>query len=328
MLAACAIVFWAIYGFQVGVVPGLPFPVPAAAHAIPILRLLAHSEGGHQAFLLGENSTHGWPAYFPVAFLLKTPLAGLIAMAVGVGGLLTGAVRRRQLSLNGLPAVLFAAVYVVASIASPLNIGYRHLLPLLPLGYLAAGAALGRRSRFLRLGSRSQAFGLLPILAIVCVLGQGSATLSRTPDLIAFFNVAGGGADQGWRYLADSNTDWGQGYKALARFQKAQGTGPVKLAAFIFYDPALYGVRYTPLPPLGGDTPALFPSRFAPQPGAYVISATPLDGIPTADPEMYDWFRWREPDARVAGALFYYDVDAAGSRDGLGSGVYTAHRTP
>ncbi|OQY19524.1 MAG: hypothetical protein B6I35_11555 [Anaerolineaceae bacterium 4572_32.2] len=57
-----------------------------------------------------------------------------------------------------------------------------------------------------------------------------------------------------------------------------------------------------------GDTPAVFPSRFNPPPGDYVISATTLDGIPLADPEMYDWFRQREPDVKIAHVLFYYHV--------------------
>ncbi|HEY89038.1 MAG TPA: hypothetical protein G4N98_04795, partial [Thermoflexia bacterium] len=41
------------------------------------------------------------------------------------------------------------------------------------------------------------------------------------------------------------------------------------------------------------------------------ISATTLDGIPLVDPEMYDWFRWREPDDKIGNALFYYHVSAA-----------------
>jgi len=67
-------------------------------------------------------------------------------------------------------------------------------------------------------------------------------------------------------------------------------------------------VEYEPLTPMRGDTPAIFPSRFNPPPGDYVISATTLDGIPLVDPEMFDWFRKREPDARIAHVLFYYHV--------------------
>jgi hypothetical protein len=52
----------------------------------------------------------------------------------------------------------------------------------------------------------------------------------------------------------------------------------------------------------------VFPARFNPPPGDYVISATPLDGIPLADPEMYDWFRQRAPDARIGHVMFVYHV--------------------
>jgi len=120
------------------------------------------------------------------------------------------------------------------------------------------------------------------------------------------------GKANGWRYLADFNTDWGQGYKALADFQAAHGIETVNLAGFVFYDPAAYGVDYTALTPLPiTTTPAVFPARFAPPPGDYVISVSALDGIPLADPEMYDWFRWRAPDAVIAHALHYYHITPA-----------------
>lgn len=144
------------------------------------------------------------------------------------------------------------------------------------------------------------------LLLIWLIIG----TVAVAPHYLTFFNEISGGPKEGWRYLADSNTDWGQGYKAVARFQETESIDSLRLAAFAFYDPAVYGVNYTPLTPLGGDTPAVFPSRFAPPPGDYVISTTPLDGIPLADPEMYDWFRWRAPDAQIANALHYYHVTA------------------
>ena len=140
---------------------------------------------------------------------------------------------------------------------------------------------------------------------------QITGTVLIAPHYLTFFNEIAGGPKNGWRWLADSNTDWGQGYKKLAAFQEQEQIDQFKLSAFIFYDPALYGVRHTPLTPYGGDTPAIFPSRFAPPPGDYAISATTLDGIPLADPEMYDWFRWREPDRRLGNALFYYRVSTA-----------------
>ena len=310
LLLTCGLAFWATYGFQIGQVPGIAVPLPAAAHAIPVLRLREHSAGGHQAFLMGEHGNHGWPAYFPIAFLIKTPIPALMAMGAGLALLSIRRITSRRTSQQdgamGASAGLFVVVYATASLVSPLNIGYRHLLPVLPLGYVAS-AALGSivtRSRGRRPGRRA----VLCACTVLCLVAQSVAVLRQSPHLLAHFNSLVSGSQQGWRYLADSNTDWGQAFKALAAYQETEQIDRVRLAAFVFYDPGVYGVRYDPLPPLFGDTPAIFPSRFAPEPADYAISATSLDGIPTADPEMYDWFRWREPDARVADALHIYRV--------------------
>ena len=79
LLLVAGLVFWGLYRFEIGSVPGVPFPVPAASHAIPWLRLRQHMADGHSAFLMGENSSQGWWYYFPVAFGLKTPLPTLAA---------------------------------------------------------------------------------------------------------------------------------------------------------------------------------------------------------------------------------------------------------
>ncbi|MFN2286324.1 MAG: glycosyltransferase family 39 protein [Anaerolineae bacterium] len=305
-LACAGLTLWALYGFQIGTVPGLSFPVPAASHAIPLLRLREHAAEGHAAFLLGQNSLHGWWYYFPVAFALKTPLPILLFC---VWAFLAGLWRVRNKGANipqrhWLPLALFLILYTGASLVSSLNIGYRHLLPILPFLYIGIASYISRithhASRVTHHVTRITQYALLLWLAL--------GTLRIAPHDLAFFNELAGGADHGWHFLADSNTDWGQAYKALARFQEEHGLGKVRLSAFIFYDPAAYGIDYEALTPLHGDTPAVFPARFNPPPGDYIISATTLDGIPLVDPEMYDWFRKREPDARIGHVLFYYHI--------------------
>ncbi|MFQ6101429.1 MAG: ArnT family glycosyltransferase [Anaerolineae bacterium] len=339
LFVIAGLVLWGLYGFEVGSIPGVPFPVPAASHRIPWLRLRQHIAGGHAAFLMGENRSHGWWYYFPVAFLLKTPLPTLLLLLAAIvaflksvrdgirskspsrGGLTRLILTRDTLTspatpsetragslgtkwhhflLNESALLLFPLLYGASSLFSPLNIGYRHLLPILPFLFIFISRNTQHASRFTHYALRTAALALL--------LWQAFATLRLFPHYLAYFNELAGGPDGGYRYLADSNTDWGQAYKDLAHFQRERGLGPVRLSAFIFYDPAIYGVEYEPLTPLRGDTPAVFPSRFAPPPGDYVISATTLDGIPLVDPEMYDWFRKREPDAKIAHVLFYYHV--------------------
>jgi len=311
LLLLAALVLWATYGFEIGSVPGLPFPVPAASHVIPWMRLSEHAAEGHPAFLMGQNRNHGWWYYFPVAFVLKTPLPtlSLLIVALIAGGVslfahLSGGRtlhRAREATRRWGPLTLFSLIYGVSVLFSPLNIGYRHLLPLLPPLLIFSAAQVARLVSRLR---RSLVYALLCLLLLWLAL----PTLLLFPHHLAYFNELAGGPDGGWRYLADSNTDWGQAFKDLARFQEERGLGKVYLSAFVLYDPGMYGVRYEALPPLGGETVAIFPSRFNPPPGDYVISASALDGIPLVDPEMYDWFRKHKPDARIGHVLFYYNI--------------------
>jgi hypothetical protein len=317
VFALTAVTLWAIYRFEVVRLWDWPLALPAGHHAIPWHRLRQHMASGHEAFLMGDHSTDGWFYYFPFAFLLKTPLPALVLAGWAFLRFTVGRLHNLTSTMHRASEIgtlaLFPLLYGLSSLFSQLNIGYRHLLPLLPFLYVGIGAVLAQIHRFpSRITSHVSRFTLYaPRIALaIFVIWQLAGTINTAPHYLTFFNRLAGGPENGWRFLADSNTDWGQPYKALARFQRQQNVETVQLSVFNFYDPVIYGVNYEPLTPTGGDTPPIFPSRFAPPPGDYVISATTLDGIPLVDPEMYDWFRWRAPDAKIANALFYYDVVA------------------
>lgn len=284
---------WSVYSFQIGNVPGTTITIPMPAHATPILRLFQHANEGHQAYLLGDNSLDGWWYYFPLAFLVKTPLAVLVLIPLAIG---LSIKRRRWFEPPMFVAVLFFVIYSGITLLSPLNIGYRHILPILFVIYLLLGACVKGRKLWVK------------VLYSTLLFYQAINTMFYSPYLLGWFNVISGGPTHGWRYLADSNTDWGQGFYPLAQFQHTSAIPTFQMAGFVFYDPAIYGLEYTPLTPMHGNTPAVFPSRFAPPPGQYAISLTSLDGIPLADNEMYDWFRWRMPDDKIANSIHYYDV--------------------
>jgi len=309
VFAVAFLTLWATYGFELRVVSGLPFAIPAGSHMHLWERVLKATGGGHPAFLMGQFSTEGWWYYFPVAFAIKTPLPTLLILLMGV---VRRIFARRRLALDELILWTFVLLYGAFVVYSRLNIGYRHLLPVLPLLYVGVGSmGYGVRSRerrspyplpltpyFLLLTS---CFLLLAWLAL--------GTLRIAPHYLAYFNEVIDGPDEGYRYLVDSNLDWGQSFKALARYQEEYATGPLFLSTHIEYDAALrsYGLDYIPLPPLHA-APGVLPRRFNPAPGVYAISTTTLQGILTADPEMYDWFRQREPEARLGHGLFVYYV--------------------
>jgi len=284
---------WGIYGFHIGYVPGIPIPLPMPAHATPVLRLFQHANEGHQAYLFGDNSIDGWWYYFPLAFLVKTPLAVLILFPLAI---LVSLRLKRWHEPQSIVAALFFIIYMGITLLSPLNIGYRHILPIVFVVYLCVGAFFSIKKPWCQ------------YLCYALVLYQAINTTLYSPYLLGWFNSISGGPNNGWRYLADSNTDWGQGFQSLSLYQHSHNIPTLQLAGFVFYDPAIYDLEYHPLTPMHGDTPAIFPSRFAPPPGHYAISLTSLDGIPLADNEMYDWFRWNTPTDRIANAINYYQI--------------------
>ncbi|MCI0396931.1 MAG: phospholipid carrier-dependent glycosyltransferase [Chloroflexi bacterium] len=119
-LAVGSLVFLAIYRFEWETL-GLDFTLQQA-----------HQAGGHGAFLLGEVSREGWWYYFPVVFALKTPLPALALLSLG----LFLFARRRPWAWSSAWPLLLAGGMAATSLGSRVNIGYRYLLPALPLLYL------------------------------------------------------------------------------------------------------------------------------------------------------------------------------------------------
>ncbi|MCS7283493.1 MAG: glycosyltransferase family 39 protein, partial [Anaerolineae bacterium] len=294
-LALAALILWTVYGFEVRPVPGISVPLPAATHLEIYRSLQEHYRLGHPAFLMGENRTHGWWYYFPVAFALKTPLPTFLLALVGLAGKpqFTPRVLRRW-----APLVIFPLVYLASTPFSTVNIGYRHLLPILPFLFILAG----RAARNTRYGVRAAYFAFrIPLLAWLAL-----GTLRVAPHYLAFFNELAGGPAGGYRYLVDSNLDWGQNLWQLRDWMQKKGVGRVFYAHYGPARPEVYGVSANFLPP---DPRAVPFTPLDPAPGIYAIGATVLQGVYTQDVNTYAWFRARQPLDRLGYALFLYRVE-------------------
>ncbi|MGC9335495.1 MAG: hypothetical protein ACP5JJ_15190 [Anaerolineae bacterium] len=251
---------------------------------------------GHPAFLMGERSGDGWRAYFPIALAIKTPLPTLIAALIGAVWL---PLRRRW--WDWLTAFLPGALFMVVAMFSSLNIGYRHILPVVPFLILLLSACAEfpwQRLPFTLAGAS---------LALWLVVG----TLRIHPDYLAYFNALAGGPAGGHRYLTDSNLDWGQDLKRLGDYLERRNIEQVHLSYFGNVDPTAYGIRYKPLPShysigeVEGFTP------FAPEPGIYAISVTNLSGqFLVENPTVLDWFNHQDPIASMGHSINIYQVES------------------
>jgi len=263
-----------------------------------------HFEGGHAAFLIGQHSTTGWWYYFLVAFALKTPLPLMALATAGLAGLRR---QRRDLAFLCLPPLVIFA----ASLFSRVNIGYRYLLPMLPFLFVLASGISPIAYRNTQHAIRSTRYAINAVLIGWHVLGS----VYLYPHYLAYFNELAGGPDNGWRYLVDSNIDWGQDLPGLHAYMETQGLDRVHFSWFGDAPPERYGVHYVPLPswPLFAEEPwhrVYHPQR--PAPGVYAISATHLQGVYLPDPDTCAWFREREPMAKIGYSIFVYEVPHVG----------------
>ena len=313
-------VVWASFGFQWGPLQfqtsrldlfnGLAAPMPTFWAGVEQIGLI--STGGRPAFLLGQTSTSGFPAYFPVAFLAKTPLTTLVLLLLTIWFLLI-ATRDTSVRQRGVFLLLPAGLYFLLSMSSGLNIGYRHLLPMLPFLYVAIAGALARLAQRSPAGaSLSRWERLRPALPQAFVLVLIVETISIHPYYLSFFNLLAGGPANGYRILVDSNVDWGQDLLRLRTWMRENDVASVDLSWFGTADPAYYDISYTPLPGLPRHFDLWWDLPFNPQqppPGVYAISVSNLWELPLQDEKVvFPWFRARPPDDRVGYSILIYDV--------------------
>lgn len=292
--AYCAI--WLAYGFNVGTLKGYPFP--AREYLTGLQAATSLIGGGKDSFLLGAWSPTGWWYYFPFAFAVKTPIPTLILI-----GASCAFVYRRGTWRSTLPLVIPVVIYFALCLASPFNIGYRHLLPILPCLFIFTSQLALVDWKTSRPGST-----LVAAMVIWLII----ASLVIFPRYLTFFNEIAGGPDNGYKILVDSNLDWGQELIGLRQYMTQENIPSVKLSYHGTADPMAYGVVYEPLPsyPYNQWTSDTVPDILLnPPSGVYAISANNLQGLRFKNHDLYATFRQRKPDAIVGHSIFIYRID-------------------
>jgi Dolichyl-phosphate-mannose-protein mannosyltransferase len=331
---AAFLTLWAAYGFQIGVMPpNLPtFPqltgvtLPLSRHLEQLLDIGGRLQKSTPAFLAGNYSDTGWWYYFPVAFLLKTPLPTLILLLLALFSLAWLAIKRKMrdhwLSIGAL--LIPPLGYFAIALTTEINLGYRHLLPTVPFLIVFIAATLFWLKEKLISPQRHREKTLRPLRlggSFFQALLVGAAgwliisTFWLYPSYLTFFNGLAGGPDGGWRYLVDSNLDWGQDLENLKVWMDENNVDQVWLSYFGEGRPSYYNINYIGLdsfPPrlMNPQTRPFYPDD--PAPGIYAISATNLQGVQFANNAQFAWFREKTPLDKVGYSIFLYDVPPRG----------------
>ena len=250
------------------------------------------------AFLAGRYSLKGWWYFFPLAFLIKTPVSVILLFLAG--GLLCCA-RRGHFLDDDLYVWLAIVGFLAPAMAAKLNIGLRHILPVYPFVLLIAGKAV---AALLHAKGRL----LHGVLVALCAFAVVETALVY-PHYLAFFNRFVGGPRHGQEYLVDSSLDWGQDLKGLKHWMDKNNVPHINLSYFGTADPGYYKINCTHLPgaPFFGEQFAKAPEL----PGYVAVSATNLRGV-YFDERGRDFYRplqEMEPAAVIGYSIYVYRVE-------------------
>lgn len=312
---------WAIYGFRYAARPGqLQIAPPLAAYTTglsshlkqAIITFLAQHHlfpeaylygwvdilripGTRNTFLFGHVFATGKWFFFPAVFLVKTTLTLLIFL------LMVPFARIRNHRRELLFLIIPVAFYLAVSIASMLNLGIRHVLPIYPFCIVLGAAAAS--SLVVRSGVTKITIPALLMLTVI-------SSLHSFPNYLAYSNEVAGGPSHTYQLVSDSSVDWGQGLKWAKTYIDQHS---VSSCWFDYYNPAVpldyYGIPckrlLTGLGHIAGVGTAPIPTTIS---GTVLVSASELVGLMWGPDKLnpYQVFYERRPDAVIGNTIFVY----------------------
>jgi 4-amino-4-deoxy-L-arabinose transferase-like glycosyltransferase len=200
--------------------------------------------GKPPAFILGHSYPHGVWFYFPVLFLLKSPLAFLLLLLLALMVSLVAKLRRVQPAvvskgqeLHWRAVWVSLVVFTGACILSRMQFSIRHFsVPLVLLVLLLA--PLPHTLESLRRSPWPAARALV-WLTVALALASVATAVRAYPYYLPFLNSLSAGRP-GYALVGDSNLDWNQALPDVEDFIHRHGLKRVLLDEYGFSEPGIY----------------------------------------------------------------------------------------
>ena len=309
-----------------------------------LLMVLQRSAGGNTTYYLGSISASGSHSYFPVVYFIKEPLSYILLTFFALFLVLKKCFKHcgeklkkywfsdfTQLLKNNqaeFGMIVIVLIYWAFSINSNLNIGVRHILPTLPFIYaltarqIAAWIKGNVTERISDYRGFRQLLGLYwrkikrSALIIILLFWTVLTVIFVYPSFLAYFNETVGGPDNGYKYVVDSNLDWGQDILRLADYIENNNIKEIKLDYFSGA-PAEYYIKTAKIVSLREMSRRdKSYNREIPQKGWLAVSATIYmgackgDKIPCSYNERaYTWLDFYKPVAKIGYSIFIYKIE-------------------
>ncbi len=223
--------YYTRYGQYMVKLNDIPLFKPIIQYALGIFMVANRVQSGNITYFLGEVTDQSFGWYFPVSFVMKTPLPMLIMMIVAIGFATWQYLQRKPAKVwqklgeytrnNFVELALgsFIVFYSYLSIKGNLNLGIRHLFPMMPMIFILIAKKVIDLGKILTKPRHKRAYkvGLLGLCAWYI-----ATAFVVYPNYLPYINGLFGGSAEAYRYLSDSNVDWGQDLKRLVKYIDSQ----------------------------------------------------------------------------------------------------------
>lgn len=262
-------------------------------YILGIFMVIGRVGGGNKTFILGHLSDKSISWYFPVAYLLKTPITIIILVFASIAGLIMRWPKEK--AKKWLLAVILTPIifYWAVTLKGSLNIGIRHLMPTIPFVLLLIGYFIHPIIHSEKRIGQKVLVGLLVIFMV-------GSTLYNYPNFIAYFNESTP-KDQRYQRLDDSSLDWGQDLLRLKKYIDDNNIKKIKIDYFGGSVPEYY---------IPGSTE--WHSNYGPTSGWLAVSATFYQSSKLVGRQegrwSYDWLDAYKPKAIIGGSILVFNI--------------------
>jgi len=261
-------------------------------YLLGVMLVVARVEGGNNTFILGHLSDKSISWYFPVAWLLKTPIPIIILLLSSLGYLLIKWPADKKEKWFLFLSIIPFLVYWAFTLKGSLNIGIRHLMPTIPFVLLLIGYFVSKLLNIQNIWPK--------IFIAILLLYLPVSTLYNYPNFIAYFNEITP-KDQRYNKLIDSSLDWGQDLLRLKQYIDSNNIKDIKVDYF------------------GGSVPSYYipqakawHAEYGPSAGWYAISATFYQSSKLVGAKeqrwSYEWLDRYKPVDIIGGSILIFNI--------------------
>jgi len=256
-------------------------------HGLKVLYENTHQ--GWLSFLHGNYRIGGWWFYFPFLFFTKTPLTLLLLLPLSLFFL----IKQKKKILSPL---IIPASYFMVAIFSRIQIGARHFLPIYPFLFLFCGS----------LGNMQIPRKLKNLILVLLFLYPLNSLLIF-PHYLAYFN----GLllpSRAYKWVADSNIDWGQDLKGLKKWMDKEKIPSLYLGYYGTASPSYYKISYRYLPSSTAHLDRYYYHSIPEAREVIAISVTTYHGLYGKDFHFYQWLHRYKPFSSIGYSILLFDI--------------------